>query len=144
MKNFRNLLFLLLLSTLSSCSIIDACFNSHLAREGKKYNKYGKKSKSGSKSLSSRKPSSKYGGKVKSSDVKKYDKNGKLLPNYASNVDKPVGKRYSKAQLKAIERQNKKLHKHNKKGKGKFRYPYQIPSPDAKEANKEKKENKKE
>lgn len=36
---------------------------------------------------------------------------------------------YSKKELKRIKKENKKLHKKAKKGKGKFRYSYDIPSP---------------
>ena len=143
MRKLLQTIFFLFISTFlfSSCSILDACFNSHLAKEGKKYKKYGK-SKSGSKSLSSKKYKITKG---KASDEKKYDKTGKLIPSYASNLDKSVsGKVYSKAQLKAIERQNKKLHKHHKGGQGKFRYPYQITSPYSKEDSKKEKSKKKE
>jgi len=126
-KTLLSLCFLLTLTFLiSSCSVVDACFNSHLAKEGKKYNSYGK-SKSGSKSLSAKRYK---GGRGKSSDIKKYDNKGIEIPDYATNVGRPTETAaYSKAQLKAIARQNKRLYRQNKGGKGKFRYPYQITSP---------------
>lgn len=109
---------------MSSCSIIDACFNSHLATSGRKYDNYGG-GKSGAKSYSHK--------KSKSSKNKEVDYSNEHLPSHASNVARP-SVTYTKEQLKAIKKQNKHFYKMNKGGKGKFRYPYQIKSPYDKEA----------
>ncbi len=109
---------------LSSCSVIDACFNSHLATTGRKYDNYGK-SKSGAKSFSRK------GVKGNKSKLDEYANEN--LPDYARNVARP-SQNYTKEQLKAIKKQNKRFYRMNKGGKGKFRYPYQITSPYVKEA----------
>ncbi len=120
----RLFITILCVFALSSCSIIDACFNSHLATAGRKYDSYGK-SKSGAKSFSRK--------RVKGNNSKLDEYANENLPDYARNVARP-SQTYTKEQLKAIKKQNKRFYKMNKGGKGKFRYPYQITSPYVKEA----------
>ncbi|MFT5619439.1 MAG: hypothetical protein ACI85I_002685 [Arenicella sp.] len=120
----RLFITILCVFALSSCSIINACFNSNLATAGRKYNSYGK-GKSGGKASSHK--------KVKGNKLKPGEYDNENLPGYAKNMARP-SKTYTKEQLKAIKKQNKYFYKMNKGGKGKFRYPYQITSPYVKEA----------
>lgn len=117
---------------LSSCSIIDACFNSHLATQGRKYNSYGK-SKSGTKSYAAKRPKRASKGKMAFASDKKSKKDSKdaSLSSLGAVATTRRTQRvvYTKEDLKRIKKENKKNHKKAKKGKGKFRYSYDIPSP---------------
>jgi len=134
----RFIWILLLGFCLSSCSIIDACFNSHLAKAGRKYDSYGKKS--GAKSYSAKRHKRARHAKSKNSMMASAKRASKKSTTAGTSMNRTMSstatasiannKRvYTKKELKVIKKENKKMYKRSRKGKGKFRYGYEIPSP---------------
>lgn len=127
----RFIWILIVVCCLSGCSIIDACFNSHLATQGRKYNSYGK-SKSGTKSYAAKRPKRATKSKMSFASEKKSTSKNAIASTTLSAVASTNSTQrivYSKAELKKIKKENKRLYKKSKRGKGKFRYSYDIPSP---------------